>query len=302
MKLRPLAALALVAVVPLAGAVADDVGSTPSTVEQVATVRSSPSVPPVPVTDPPTRPRVLVYGDSLLWEAQDVLRFLVGDRVELEIEAFGGTALCDYASTAVDRARATRADLVVFEFSGNAFTPCMESLQGSDAIAARYRSDAESTAARLAGLGVDVVFVTPPPTFECAPDAGRELPARAVGALPSGCSAAPHHLEEVYRDVAEQARRAGSDVEVVDGTRGLTSPSGGWTNVVPCRPGEGEAEGCREGLIDVRAPDAIHFCPQVTTSTSGVVAGCANYSAGAVRFASTLAGAVSEGTGPEPGS
>ena len=304
MRIRLLVAVVVLVVIPLVGSVAAGqvAGHPPSERSlllpsplAVAPVGGPPrqvSAPSDPGADAGPPPTVLIYGDSLLWEAQDQVRSLIGDGATVELESFGGTALCDYADRSVERARVTGARLVVFQFSGNAFTPCMQGARDLDVIAERYRADAEAVTAQLASIGAAVAFVTPPPSLVCRPDAAKTFDERADGALPAGCRDRVHPLEAVYRDVAEDGRDRGFAVTAVDGTRNLTGPAGGWTKVLPCDADEGPAQGCVDGLIDVRAADNGHFCPQVATSSAGVIPGCLTYSAGAARFAATIATAV----------
>jgi hypothetical protein len=76
--------------------------------------------------------RVILYGDSLAFEARDVFALSLqrGNDVEVVDRTYGGTAICDR----LDRMRRDLHDLqptaVVLEFVGNNVTPCMRGPNG----------------------------------------------------------------------------------------------------------------------------------------------------------------------------
>jgi hypothetical protein len=97
--------------------------------------------------DAAARP-VVLYGDSLASESQThfVAALRSSGMSDVRMRTFGGTALCDW----LDEMRADAVDLrpsvAVIEFSGNAFTPCMQDSSGApvrgDVYYAKYRDDA----------------------------------------------------------------------------------------------------------------------------------------------------------------
>ena len=78
-------------------------------------------------------PVVILYGDSLAWEAQDHFAAAVklGTDATVIGRSFGGTAICDYFDIMKDDAASLRPTAVVLEFSGNRFTTCMHHPDGS---------------------------------------------------------------------------------------------------------------------------------------------------------------------------
>src|SRR5262245_46354365 len=70
------------------------------------------------------RPLVVLYGDSLAWEAKDyfVAGFAQRPGVEVITRTFGGTAICDWLDTMRADAVELAPGAVVVEFSGNALT------------------------------------------------------------------------------------------------------------------------------------------------------------------------------------
>jgi hypothetical protein len=77
----------------------------------------------VSARDMPEGP-VILYGDSLAWEAQDHFRRALrtaGIR-EVSTETFGGTAICDWLSQMRRDAVVIHPRVVVVEFSGNPYS------------------------------------------------------------------------------------------------------------------------------------------------------------------------------------
>ena len=55
---------------------------------------------PLPVAFGRERPLVILYGDSLAWEARDYFRFtLTAAGADVEVRTMGGTAICDFLET-----------------------------------------------------------------------------------------------------------------------------------------------------------------------------------------------------------
>ena len=114
------------------------------------------------------RPTVLLYGDSLAWEAREhfVEAFAARPDVHVVTRTFGGTAICDW----LEAMRGDVVDLapgaVVVEFSGNALTDCMHDANGQpltrEAYLDRYRADAEAVVATFAPIGAQLYFVGAP--------------------------------------------------------------------------------------------------------------------------------------------
>ena len=224
-----------------------------------------------------THRRVILYGDSLAFEARDAFALALqrGGDIEVVDRTFGGTAICDR----LDRMRQDLHDLqpvaVVLEFAGNNVTRCMQGPDGpmtGAALAQKYRDDARAATAVFAGAGVDVYWMGAPPIATV--QAGDfDLVRRVYEAEPGG--AAP-------------ATPAFGRVEYVDAGRAVVEGDR-FTATLPCLPSEGTAEGCVDGRIAVRALDGVHFCP---VRTGPGTDHCPAYSSGAVRFGLAMAGPV----------
>ena len=268
----------------------------------------------------PTKPIVLIFGDSLTHESVDYISFLTGSEYDVRVVSMGGTALCDYADSIVNDARNLRPKLIVLAFSGNDLTPCMSGYNTHSQIAQKYESDANWVAGNLSGIGVPIAFVTPPPGLRrdsgvnttstmsglsdalavSGVDTGLGIAAapttelsimRSVGEIPVGMYSSKSELDGVYRRVSAQWRTRNAQVGVIDGFTPFASPSGTWTKVQPCESWETANVLCRNGLIDVRAADLGHFCPGTVTS-SDLVTICSTYSPGAFRWGAAIANYV----------
>jgi hypothetical protein len=237
-----------------------------------AIASSSPAV-TAPSTTPAvaagTKPHVIIYGDSLVTQAEPYLT-LVSPALGLDVEAraLGGTAACDFLAPLNDDLQAERADLVVWAFSGNSIGSCMVDDDGNvltgDAVWDRYRADTTTAIEAAAETGVPFVLASPP-----AP------------ALPGDPW---EQLDTVYREIAAE------HPSVLYADAGVAiSPVGEFIATQRCLPFElripvaREACGGANGEITVRGSDG-HFCPQ--PSTTGLE--CPTYSSGAMRYAINL--------------
>lgn len=233
------------------------------------------------------RPTVLVFGDSLVWEAEQYLSSLLGVDHDVRVFAVGGTAICDYADDVVRRSAELHPRMVVLAFSGNSLTTCMLPPPGTTNdrrwIVTKYQRDLDGIVGPLGRMGVSMTLVGAPPRLERVGDPVVRPETWTVGAVPSNMVSVETDVNGVYESTALRARGRGFDVGYVDGGRRLKSPSGGWTKVLPCSvidPGSA----CAAGLVTVRAFDLVHFCPEVMVATEGVVQRCPVHSGGAVRY------------------
>jgi hypothetical protein len=244
---------------------------------------ASPSVPttsassPAPGPAPLTRPVVILYGDSLAWEAEaSFVAAFAGEReVQVLTRTWGGTAICDYLDWMRRDAATLAPGAVVLEFSGNALTPCMKDTAGhgleGDAYWAHYRADAQTAIDIFAPIGTRVFFAGAPISRSQA----------ASGDFHGGM------VNAMYAELANAhagVRYVDAGAAVLDGGR--------WTATLPCLPGEpctGGADGVGQAVNLVRAPDGGHFCPAAEEAKQGVVAACPIWSSGAFRYAYAMA-------------
>jgi hypothetical protein len=224
---------------------------------------------------PLSRPIVVLYGDSLAWEARDafVLAFAGHPEVEVHFRTQGGIAICDVLDVMASDAATIDPGAVVIQFSGNALTPCMSGSDGSSlkgrAYFDRYEADAEAAIAKFAGTDTQVIF------------AGAPLAENDQGDYKGG------FLNAIY----ERMGRTHDNVRYVDAGAAVLD-NGRWTPTLPCLPGEpctGGVDAAGEAVNVVRAPDGGHFCPASRDAVRGVTGECPIWSSGAFRFGSAMA-------------
>ena len=237
----------------------------------------------VPVTDLAPEPiavrRVVLYGDSLAWEARDFFtRALAGAFItQVTTRTFGGTAICDWLGQMRADAASLRPDAVVVEFSGNALTPCMRAPNGSALTGAtyfqKYASDSAAVLDIFSSRHTLVFFAGAP----ISRDAER-----------AGDPTAPtlHTLYAALARSTPYGRYIDAGASVLAGGR--------WTETLPCLPTEPcmgrDAIGTPVNVV--RAPDGVHFCPSALPAVRGVTAPCSVWASGSWRFGNAMAAPV----------
>lgn len=250
--------------------------------------------------------KVLYVGDSLAANTRDMVRWWTqgtGKAVVHE-SLFPGMAICDFLEGKSKQGMAknlrlqakvaeVEPDLIILQFWGNAFTPCMDALGfGTPASNNRYFWDALNAvnqidaAARAAGIPrPKILWVLQPPT--------KGKPARSRA------------LNDIYRFVAQQSRD-----RVVDAGRELSMAAypyddapkdrDTWTQFLPCTELERSSGYCSlpgfgpDGFTQVRAGDGIHLC---SGNTNGYHADCDTPSAGILRYGMQISGAANRWLG-----
>jgi hypothetical protein len=231
------------------------------------------TAPPASAQGAPSR--VIVYGDSLTWEAQAGIEQAIEAALpgwDAVMRTAPGSATCDALPSMRGADGNLNARVVVLEYVGVPFGPCMT---GKDSIV-QHTADTRAALALWKSRGVAVVLVGAP---------------RGVGEPREPSGTAP-----INRDLA-----ASEGQTYVDAGALLRDP---WTGVyqqrLPCLDGEGPEQGCgADGLIDVRDETGGHFC------SIHNVGPCPVYASGIVRFAAPIADAVARAAGatppPQPG-
>jgi hypothetical protein len=193
--------------------------------------------------------RVILYGDSLAFEARDAFALALqrGNDIEVVDRTFGGTAICDRLGRMRQDLHDLQPSAVVFEFAGNNVTPCVQGRDGpltGASLADKYRDDARTATGIFAGAGVRVYWMGAPPI---AAEQARDFEL-------------VRHVYEVESGRGMAASPPFGGVEYVDAGRAVVE-AGRFTATLPCLPAEGAAQGCVDGRIPVRALDGVHFCP-----------------------------------------
>jgi hypothetical protein len=266
----------LMVVAGIAGVVATRSGASGPSPERAA-IRVA-AVPPSTTTPTSTAPKVakvVLWGDSLAWEARGEFLAAFAGRAgpHVETRTLGGTAPCDWEHE-MD-AQAGRIGLAVLEFSGNSWTDCMRNpvtgeFLRDDALLAKYEHDVTAAAAEFTRLGTEVLLIG-------APRPGDD----------SNSSMSRVHVRALYQALA--ARLPG--VAFADAGAAVLD-AGTFTPTLPCLPFEDSSIGCHDGRIDVRAPDGLHLCPWPAPAVDPFVGRCPIYSSGAYRFGHAIHDAV----------
>jgi hypothetical protein len=208
-------------------------------------------------------PAIVVYGDSLIVEAKADLEARLATLVpdwDVMVDAYGGTAQCDWHEMMERDAATMDVRVVVIAFSGNFLTPCITS---RDRVTG-YTDDANwAVDLWVDRIGAQLLFVAAP---------GH------VGTYP-----ADNEIARAYRRVA-QARR----VSMVE-TDALFIDHASFTYTSTALPltDEGTAD------VAIRSPDECHFCP----NGYDIGAECTEYSSGAVRYAEAITERVAQAIG-----
>jgi hypothetical protein len=208
------------------------------------------------------RPLVILYGDSLSWEAGSAFESNMGPGANVVHRSFPGVAACDLLPSMAADVATLQPEAVVIEFAGNMTTPCMHGTT-SETVVARYARDVADAAAIFSARGIPVYLM------------GAPLLAGWGSDQTPGMHAA-------FTAIADKSGL----VSFTDAGRSVLDAEGAFTMTLPCLPGETAAMGCVGGRITVRSPDRVHFCP---VATSGA---CPVWSSGAWRFGAAMAAPV----------
>jgi len=252
--------------------------------------------------------KVLMFGDSILFESKHYARWALelGGKAEVRAFATSGSALCAWfpgsgssefwiPTDIATQVREWKPDAVVFQFWGNAnfldISPCMGDLQRGDPDHyRRYREDAVAAMWHVLRGALDAEIATPKVYWVLQPpDPYRpEI---------------PRLIDEGYRQLATDD--TWSTVRFADAgdSVSLSQRGGGrydYTRWLPCLPGWESVENntCRAtgygGLNIVRdgsdANQGIHFCPEDGRIDDD--GACSVYSSGALRYGLGIANPI----------
>ncbi len=230
--------------------------------------------------------RVELWGDSLSAQAGDYFGYMLaatGKAIARE-RVFGGTALCDWLSDM--RAETNPANkagfhpqVAVLQFSGNAFTPCMQDGAGASysgqALVDKYAADAAVAVGIFSKYKIPVYFASSPMSSAQSKLYTDQTPLGTMYAgLPAKFPAA--HLVR-FIDAASPLEWHGKF--------SATLPCARWEKCTGRWP-----DGTR--TVIVRQSDGVHFCPVAEIAIKGVLPRCPAPSPGAERFAIAMIGQI----------
>jgi hypothetical protein len=211
---------------------------------------------------------VVFYSDSIGWEAKEALAARLAEAdIGLDYHGYPGMALCDYVNEIPAAARTVGAPLVVVEFSGNIFTPCMQGVPPEE-VYKKYRADGEQLLLSLDGEPAILMFASAPIPLDIR-----------------------RQTAEINNAWNEFATLYPSRVKYVDAAEALHGPDGTPQMFLPCLASETAELGCTDGQIKVRSDDGIHFCPSGSPDPKNWACP-AKYASGAVRYAYAIANGI----------
>jgi hypothetical protein len=238
---------------------------------------------------------IYVYGDSLMAESQAPLQFQLGlDNIRSVIQDYGGTALCDWIPTIQSDVNFTTPSMVVIEFSGNAFTPCMGRVNSQATWLAKYQADLNYLATWLHAKRVPLTVVAAPPGIHQT-GAPVVIPTNwGVGQIPQGYAPNDASLNNMYKAMVNRDQAQGWNIGYIAADKAVAAPNGQWTYVLPCLSFETASMGRNvRDLIIVRAADYAHFCPLTVAGPDEVTSDPSVWDGGAWRYAAAVSSWVS---------
>lgn len=228
-------------------------------------------------------PRVLAaartisfFGDSLAHEARTSYAAQLARRARITstIGTYPATALCDFRAAITADLFTHRPRVLVLEFSGNSFTPCLRDPAGvlptigSARWLTHYLDDLRDVLAIARATHTTVIWATAPPVS----------PTQISSNYPRTLAAAIRKLS-----------LTNDRLRVVDTGAALTTDGRTFSRALPCRPDESAQ--CENGQVIARADDGLHFdCHGIPDSLGA----CFGYSAGARRFGEAIADAAAD--------
>ena len=221
--------------------------------------------------------RVVLYGDSLAWQARDFFTTALADAgiTNVTTHTFGGTAICDWFEQMRTDAEEGRPDAVVIEFSGNTFTPCMHMPDGRPltrrGLSDKYAADAATVLDIFAPTHALVFFAGAPVSRDA--EATNDDTTRTLHAMYAAVAGSTPYGR--YVDAGEPLLKRGH-----------------WSETLPCLPGEpctGGRDAAGNQVNVVRSPDGAHFCPGAADAVEGVTTECPVWASGSWRFGQAMA-------------
>lgn len=221
-----------------------------------------------------SEPLILVYGDSLVFEAEPFAGQLLGDvgHLEYRVVGRGGSATCDFRQRFQHDAAHFQPAAVVLAFSGNYSSPCMRTASGElvdhDERLRRY-ADATVQAIVAFRPGAPQIWLGTAPIPKWADEAGDP---------------AVFELAALWHEMATVNPR----VHVAESGAALMHYGRHYAPSLPCL----SSEPCQGGVDSWGRPsnfvrnqaDGTHFCP----APYDPLARCPVYASGAMRYAGAL--------------
>lgn len=199
---------------------------------------SAPHGPPAP-----PKPVVLIYGDSLVNQSADSVRFFYGARNTFVFRAYPGTSACDWSPLAAADRQTYHPQRVVIAFTGNADACTHYATGGQAAFLASYKAAILQFHQAFSGLPMDIVL-----SIACN---DRSLAVPHTNGLAA--------LNAMYASLVDPADFGGSGPVLAntafnpDAVIDLT-PDGVFRQYGPAFPGSGP-------IVKLREADGVHLTP-----------------------------------------
>jgi hypothetical protein len=223
----------------------------------------------------PPKPYADVWGDSLMVQAHDPFVFGLHNMGydHTNVNAYGGTAPCDWLSSIQAAAKANpKPRIAILEFAGNNYTACTHRYTGQQ-LQDEYNNVIAAEVLTLEHAGIRTYVLSTPATSPAAqalhPDISNPdlMQAEHNGTLFGGGT---------WLDSGGQQNAP------------IVNPDGTFAQVLPCTSWEtGSFCGTAgPGHNIMRSADGIHFCPTTVGNNTGVTpTSCPVYDSGAMRYA-----------------
>ncbi|RYZ92050.1 MAG: SGNH/GDSL hydrolase family protein [Proteobacteria bacterium] len=210
-------------------------------------------------------PKVLYVGDSIAMETADVVTWWAHNYIGATTTRamYGGLAICDFTtqdssteSSLTQRVKTDKPDIVVLQFVGNAFTPCMQNLGSDpDAYYKKYASDTNEATRQITAAAAAVNIPRPKIMWVLrGPTEGSDQAKRIITQYRNLAAKNGDLVSDAGKEVS-MAAYPGTDYETARYQ---------FTRFVPCSDFERSAGYCTdeaEGLARVhKDDDGTHFC------------------------------------------
>ena len=288
--------LSLVLVLGIASLVALGSTNRPAGAACVTTSISSTTIPNAATTTTTTAPaptiQAAIFGDSLTANAspyitQDLAAVTTPGQIQATIYPHPGAAICDVLPQMESVATTTHPQVVVIEFGGNDFTPCISAAAASGspyaAVITQYQTNLQTAINIFLSNGTTHVIVIAPPVPSTASPFYAHAPYPGVNAMYASFVPSLSNPAVTYFAASPW---------VVDP---VTQQ---FTDYLPCKPDEISSGNCTGPVVNgvqnnqVRyLPDQAHLCVNMD---SLYTANCIGYASGAWRMANAVVTAMTQ--------
>jgi hypothetical protein len=221
------------------------------------------------LTSHKTPVELIIYGDSIGREISPYVSYILAKSKGAKVlsRVYSGTSPCQWIKTAQSDSLTYTPRNVVILFVGNLFADCMNSVENDPTGVSGMRKtvrDASRIGSLFAQSEVFFVGFARRDTAQAQIDAGR-------------FESADDYRNRQLRELS----RTEVNYHYIDGATPLYS-GGRFTRYLPCRAFD--AGHCFLGMVQVRADDGMHLCPNSTYDYLIFKASCPEHNSGTIRL------------------